>query len=367
MRIAFLILVLLHGLIHLLGFVKGFGLKEVKQLTLPISKATGIFWLLAFGLFALFALAQLLQSKHAWWLGFIAVLISQILIFMCWRDARFGTIPNIIVLIVAFVSFGAFLLKSEFEGNVKEDFLSNNAASVSILEESDMQNLPEIVKKYLYYTKSVGQPKVRNFRSEFTGGIRGKEGDEFMQFQSVQYNFFTRPSRYFYMQAKQKGLPATGLHQYEKETASFRIKVLNWFTVVNAQGDKLNQAETVTLLNDMILIAPPSIIDKRITWENVNDTTVKCYFNNNGLKVSAVVYFNSDGKLLNFISNDRYETDGVAYNNYPWETPVEEYIMMNGYYLPGKAKLIYRKPEGPFTYGEFVYKSVKFNVTEYTD
>ena len=34
MRIIFLIIVILHGLIHLLGFVKGIGLKEVKELTL---------------------------------------------------------------------------------------------------------------------------------------------------------------------------------------------------------------------------------------------------------------------------------------------------------------------------------------------
>jgi hypothetical protein len=51
MKIAFLIIVLLHGLIHLLGFVKGFELKEVKELTLPISKTLGIVWLTATILF----------------------------------------------------------------------------------------------------------------------------------------------------------------------------------------------------------------------------------------------------------------------------------------------------------------------------
>ena len=45
MRIIFLIIVILHGLIHLLGFVKGIGLKEVKELTLPISKPLGFIWL----------------------------------------------------------------------------------------------------------------------------------------------------------------------------------------------------------------------------------------------------------------------------------------------------------------------------------
>jgi len=39
-------------------------------------------------------------------------------------------------------------------------------------------------------------------------------------------------------------------------------------------------------------------------------------------------------------------------------TPVEDYRMLNGYLLPSKAKLIYQKPEGNFTYGELEYKNV---------
>jgi len=37
--------------------------------------------------------------------------------------------------------------------------------------------------------------------------------------------------------------------------------------------------------------------------------------------------------------------------------------MINGYLLPGKAKLIYQRPDGDFTYGELEYKSVKYNLT----
>jgi hypothetical protein len=45
MKIAYLIIVLLYGLIHLLGFVKGFELIEVKELTLLISKSLAVVWL----------------------------------------------------------------------------------------------------------------------------------------------------------------------------------------------------------------------------------------------------------------------------------------------------------------------------------
>lgn len=255
-------------------------------------------------------------------------------------------------------------MHKEFTNIVKEDFANNNRLSTDILTEKELSHLPEPVKKYLRYTKSVGKPKIKNFRAEFTGGMRSNPEDEYMMLQSVQYNFYENPSRYFYMVAKKMGVPATGFHFYKNETATFQVKLLNLFTVVDAKGEKMNQAETVTLFNDMCFIAPPTLIDKRIQWESVNDKTVKATYTNGKVAISATLYFNDKGELINFISNDRYHTDGKKYESYPWATPVEEYREMNGYLLPGKAKLIYQRPEGEFIYGELEYKSVKYNLEQ---
>jgi hypothetical protein len=364
MKILFFLIVLLHGLIHLLGFVKGFGLKEVKELSLPISKPMGLFWMFSFLLFVLYGLLQFSNNRYLWLFGCIAAVMSQILIFMYWKDAKFGTIPNVLIFLVSIVGLGSFLLKNEFSHRVKEDFFHNNQKETNTLTQNDINHLPEMVQKYLHYTKSVGQPKVKNFRAEFTGGMRSKPEDDYMSLRSVQYNFFQKPSRYFFMEAKKMGLPATGLHLYQNETATFEVRMLNWFKVVDAKGDKMNQAETVTLFNDMCFIAPATLIDRNITWETIDETTVKGVFKNGNQQISAILYFKQNGELINFISNDRYDTDGKTYHNHPWATPVEDYKMINGYYLPGKAKLIYQKPEGDFTYGELEYLSVSYNLSE---
>ncbi len=367
MRLLFLIIVLLHGLIHLFGFVKGFGFKEVNELTLPMSKPMGLLWLTAAAFFVLYGFMHFTNARYAWLAGLIAVVISQVLIIMFWKDAKFGTIPNLIILAISLVSLGSYFLKSEFTNRVKFDFSANNTLSTRILTENDIAHLPAVVQKYVHYTKSVGQPKVKNFRAEFVGGMRSNPGDKDMRLQSVQYNFYQNPSRYFYMTAKKMGLPATGLHLYQNTTATFEVSLLNWFKVVNARGENMNQAETVTLLNDMCFIAPATLIDSRITWEVLNDTAVKAIFTNGSISISAVLYFNEKGELINFISNDRFATDGKRYDSYPWATPVEDYRMINGYLLPGKAKLIYQKPEGDFTYGELEYLSVKYNLTGIDD
>lgn len=367
MRTLFLIIVFVHGLIHLLGFVKAFNLKDITALTLPISKPLGIVWLIVTVFFLLYGILYFTSSKYAWLVGIITVIVSQMLIIYFWKDAKFGTIPNLIILSVTMVSLGSYLLHSEFTNRVKRDFSANNTLPIDLLNESDIVHLPTIVQKYLYYTKSVGQPKIKNFRAEFTGEMRSNPKDKYMQLQSVQYNFYQKPSRYFYMKASKMGLPATGLHLYQHQTATFDVRLLNWFKVVNAKGDKMDQAETVTLLNDMCFIAPATLIDSRIIWKALNDTTVTAIFNNGNISVSATLHFDGQGELINFKSNDRYDTDGKKYDSYPWATPVENYQMKNGYLLPSKAKLIYERPDGDFIYGELFYKSVKYNLNSIED
>lgn len=364
MRIVFLLIVFSHGIIHLLGFLKGFGFSELKQLSLPISRPVGIVWLLSMLLFIIYGIAHIANVRYEWLVGIIAVILSQAIIFMFWKDAKLGTIPNLIILIASVVSLGSFIINNEFTSRVKADFSDNNTFPTDILTEEDISDLPIPVQNYLHLTKSVGQEKIKNFKAEFAGVMRTSADDKGMNVQSVQYNFYQSPSRYFFMSASKMGLPATGLHIYQNESATFQVKLLNWITVVDAEGEKMTKGETVTLLNDMCLIAPATLIDDRIEWKTVSDTLVKAHFTNGQVKVSAELYFNEKHELVNFISYDRYETDGTTYNSYPWLTPVENYQMLNGYLLPSRGRLIYKKPDGDFTYGELEYKSVKYNLTE---
>lgn len=253
-------------------------------------------------------------------------------------------------------------MKSIYKKEVKSAFAQTKIVKNDILTEKDMEHLPEIVQKYLRYVGVVGKEKVWNFRAEFKGGIRGKSSETFMKLNSVQYNFIEKPTRLFYIVARKKGIPAKGVHIYKNETAIMKIKLLGLFTVVDAKGFEMNKGETVTVFNDMCFMAPATLIDKRIIWEIIDSLCVRATFTNGNISISAKLFFDKDGRLINFISYDRYETsDGKIYNNYPWETPVIEYKNVGGYNLPAKAKLIYKHPNEDFCYGEFEMLGVEYN------
>lgn len=276
-------------------------------------------------------------------------------------SSRFNIRENISLPAGVFSHTGRTNIKRTYQKAVQNELDRSAKIKPGILSEADIHHLPAVVQKYLRYTGSVGKTKVVNFRAEFRGGIRFSPSDDFMPLRSVQYNFTDQPSRLFYIVAKKYGIPVVGVHLYLNQHAIFKIKILGLFTVVDAKGKEMDQGETVTLLNDMCVMAPASLIDHRIRWESIDELSVKAVFTNGHITISALLYFNEKGELSNFISNDRFETDGKVYKNYPWSTPITGYRDVHGYRLPSGAKLLYSRADGEFCYGEFELHNIEYN------
>lgn len=105
MKIALVTLMVLHGAVHSMGFVKAFRIAEVSQLANPIQKTNGVLWLLA-GLLFIFS-GILFSIEKEWWWAFsvTAVLISQYLIVNDWDDARLGSVANIVIFLASIIGF----------------------------------------------------------------------------------------------------------------------------------------------------------------------------------------------------------------------------------------------------------------------
>ena len=100
MRIVLVLILVFHGSIHLIGFAKAFGLDNAILINQNLTRFQGILWMLSTFLFIGTA-AMVLIRIEAWWiLGGFAVALSQYLIINAWRDAKFGTIANMVILLM---------------------------------------------------------------------------------------------------------------------------------------------------------------------------------------------------------------------------------------------------------------------------
>lgn len=342
-----------------MGFAKAFQYDELKQFTIPISKTIGVLWLLSALIFMTSAILLLFRNDGWWVTAMPAVILSQAVIILSWNDAKSGTIANIIILAAAILSWGSMRFENTFRSDVRENVKKDFPPSADIVTEQDIARLPEPVQRYLKYTGVLNKPRLKNMYVVFDGKMRNRKKDYF-PFTSEQYNFFEEPARLFFMKATMFGVTVPGYHRYMNATASMDIRVFGLFPVERASGPSMNKTETVTLFNDMCLMAPATLIDRRIKWAPIDSNSVKATFTNHGITISATLFFTDLGKLSNFISNDR--TDVGDMKQYPWSTPVRGYVKINGYNLISQADAVWHYPDGEFTYGQFRLKKFRYNV-----
>jgi len=367
MKIFLIVIIVIHGLIHLMGFAKAYNLAELSQLTKPISHVSGIMWLVSAMLF-LAALTMLLLKIDAWWIvGVVAIALSQIVIINSWSDAKWGTIANIIILLPVIVSLMG-TLPSSFRNIYKTEVENrlNNTTDIPILLEEDLQHLPAPVSKYLYYVGAVGKPNIINFRSVSSGKMKPKMEGNWTNINSQQFNFYNDPSRFFYIESKMYGIPFDGLHVYKANIATMQIKIASIFKVVDAMGKEMNQSETVTFFNDMCLFAPAGLADKNIQWKTIDTLSVEATYAYQESTIRAQLFFNQKGELTNFISDDRYQSEnGKTYNNYRWSTPVKEYKEFDGRIVPTNGEAIWHMPGGEYAYAVFHLEEIEYNRAKY--
>jgi hypothetical protein len=362
MKTMLIILVFIHGLLHLLGFTIALNLTKLSEAAISISRFNGFLWLAA-GILMISTVLFYLYSKEWWWIpAGLALLVSQYLIILNWQEAKYGTLVNAIILVIILLSIASAQFKDQFKNDVQEQLDINAKYNSNILTEQDIQSLPNAIQKYLLYCGVIGKPKVNHFKVQFSGQLRKDASSAWMPVTSTQYNFVDSTSRFFFMNATMKGLPVAGYHRFSKGKAIMDIRLFSLFKVQYKAGKEMDIAETVTFFNDMCCLAPATLIDKRIKWLEADNRKVKATFTNNGITITATLFFSDDGKMTNFESNDRFAIGADnSFKRTPWSTPVRGYKTLNGFNLPAIAETIYHYPAEDLCYGSFTITNVVYN------
>lgn len=362
MRFVFASVITLHALLHLLGTAKAFGWADVRQLRAPISVAAGALWLMAAGLLVTAAAAVAAGERWWWYPALPGVLLSQALIVSMWGEAKFGTLANVIIaipLLVVAMDSRASSFRSRFAQN-RDMLLARVTPAFPLVTDADMAPLPPLMQTYLRRVGAVGRPHVRNMRAIFKAQMRSSAAAPWMEATASQYEFFDPPARLFYMNATRAGVPLDVLHEYMDGAATFRVRIAGLYPMVDKHGPGLTHDETVTLMNDVLVLAPAAVIDLPFTFETTGERTLRATFQNAGFAVTAALTFDAAGDLVGFISPDRaHDREGGAAS---WSTPISGYRIVNGIRIGtrGDANWIERGRE--WTYGRFEIVSITYNV-----
>jgi len=255
------------------------------------------------------------------------------------------------------------LTNRKYHGLVEDVLRKGSKEETEVITGNDLDRLPEPVRKYLDYVGVVGSQKVHNFRVEMTGKMKLDRDSNFSSHEAKQTSFIDQGVRLFYMDLYMKGLKVSGLHHFDKDDARMKIRLLDIFTVVDENGESMRKAETVTFFNDMVVMAPQTLISEKIHWEAIDDFNVKATFTHNNISIDAILVFDEQGRLVNFISEDRLamNNDGVT-ESVPWSTPISEYQEINGLTLPKYGEAVWHYDDGDFTYITLDIQDIEYNI-----
>jgi hypothetical protein len=280
----------------------------------------------------------LIASVRRWWeVAGIAAVASQAVIVTSWSDAKAGTAANLLLALAA-----VYGLRAQGPSSFRSQYRRLAAATVAAtatntatgpVTEADLARLPLPVADYLRAVGAVGRPHVVGFRADISGRIRGGPDRPWMRWTGEQVNTFgAEPSRVLFMDATVKGIPTDILHAYVGPSATMRVRVASLFGIVDAHGTEMDQAETVTLFNDMCVLAPAVLVDAAIDWTPLDDRHVHATYTNAGHTVSAVLTFNDDHELVDFVSDDRLRSsaNGRTFTPQRWSTPIADYGNFDG-------------------------------------
>jgi hypothetical protein len=236
-----------------------------------------------------------------------------------------------------------------------------------VVTEDDLARLPAPLADYVRGSGAVGQPRVVNFRARISGRIRAGADKPWMPFEGEQVNTFgPLPSRLFFIDARMFGLPVDVLHLFTGPSATMEVKACSLVPITNAAGPEMDRSETVTILNDLCVMAPAALVDAQVAWEGVDDHRVRGTFTRGDQTVRAELVFDHDHQLVDFVSDDRSRSssDGRSFTPQRWSTPLRRHRAFGSRRIAsvGEARWHAPEPEGEFAYLEFFVEDIAYDV-----
>lgn len=341
-------LLCLHGFSHITGFAEAADPIANTGLTMPVSKAYGALWMACAFLFILSAAAYVSRRDTWWVLALAGVTLSQYLVVVFWADAKFGTIPNLLILIAVLAAFPHWRFRRAALRDVAA-LLADAGPASAIVDDAALDRLPAPVATWLRRAEVIGKPLVRTARLQQAATMRTKPEGRWMPVRAEQWFNAEKPGFVWLADVTAgPGFHIAGRDSLLGARGRMSIKALSCFPIADATGPEIDQGALVRYLAEIIWL-PSAALRGGIQW-TANDARSATATLAAG-ETSAEVHFefNTAGDPER-IRARRYYTrpDGVALE--PWRVDLDpdSFDTLNGIRIPTRATVTWELETGPF-------------------
>jgi len=360
-RIIFAIVVMLHGLIHLMGFVKAFRLAGIKGLSMDITRPAGMLWLAVALLFTASGVLVLIEYDPWWMTAAAAVVFSQLLVVLYWHDAKFGTIANVIVLCGAVIGFGIWSFNAGLRAELAR-FAVPAAAEKRILTRDAAAGLPPAVRTWLERSGAVGKEIARSVSLKQKGMMRTAPDGKWMPVTADQRIITGSPAFIWIAEvAAAPGIFLSARDTYREGKGRMYIRALSLFPVADAGGPEINQGALTRYLAELVWV-PSAAVNDYVRWEDAGPGAAKATMTWGGITASGVFTFDANGDMTGFRAHRYYDRKGGATLE-EWIIRIEPggYREFGGVRIPARFSVTWHLKNGDFTWYKMELSDIRYN------
>ena len=322
----------------------------------------GYAWLLAFALFILTLTLRSLRSKYWWFVGFLAVIASQMLVVYFWTDAKFGTLANLLVLFTAILGYSRFNFSQKLKAERRHLLEQAQPLKQQKINTEDLKGLPSIVQKWLKFSGATDTPNVSNvyLTQELQLKLRPEQKD-WKPGNAEQYFTVQPPAFHWDIQTEMNALlPVVGRDKFENGKGEMYIKLLSLLPVANTkQHEKVHQATLQRFLAEMVWF-PSACLSPYLQWEAIDERSAKATMEYQGTKGSGIFYFDATGQFERFVAM-RFK-DVTDTSPKEWTVIAKKTEERNGVKIPTECEAIWQLETGAWTWLQLKIKHIEYNV-----
>jgi len=368
MRIAAAVLLAVHGLIHLMGFLKAWKIAPVPQLTgatlfpLPESAArvVGLLWLIA--CLALAGAAAVLLARGAgWWiLAAAGVALSQLLVIYAWPDAKAGTIANVLLAVAVLAAGAQARFDRETDRAVRSLLSRAPAAAGAPVRREELEPLPAPVRRWLLASGVVGRPRVRTVRLEQRGSLRTAPDQGWMPAEAWQVFAVDEPGFVWRVKVRMmRVLPVAGRDSYLEGRGRMLVALASLVPMVDASDEKIQQGALLRFLGEMVWF-PSAALSPYLRWEPVDETSARATMSHGGIAASALFSIDERGRFREMTAR-RWMGGGDKATLERWVVPATEWREMDGVAVPVKGEVVWKLKGGDFSYYRWEITALRYD------
>ncbi len=231
--------------------------------------------------------------------------------------------------------------------------VSDENVGRSVFRASQIEDLPDPVKRYFSAVLTEGQAVVASARIEHHGTFNmGTEESRWREFSSVQHVVVSRPG--FVWNARIQMAPGLSVRVHDAYVAGRTVLTARLFGLITVMeqpdSPELAQGELMRFLAEAPWYPTAWLPGGSVSWEPIDSSQARVTLTDGGTTVSLDVRFNDEGLVDTVFSDGRYRDVNGTQVATPWEGRFWNYQDRGGMRIPLDGEVAWLLPEGRRAY-----------------